>query len=73
MRETLSLGEEQLGLYENINLEQARQIGLLKEYAALLEQEAEEWEAQTEDRRRLAIFIEGALEIGCKTRGAAHE
>lgn len=41
LRETLSLREEQLGLYENISLEQARQIGLLKEYAALLRQEAE--------------------------------
>lgn len=40
-REVLSLRDEQLGLYENINLEQARQIGLLKEYAALLPQEAE--------------------------------
>lgn len=40
IREVLSLRDEQLGLYENINLEQARQIGLLKEYAALLRQEA---------------------------------
>ena len=40
LREILSLREEQLGLYENINLEQAGQIGLLKEYAALLRQEA---------------------------------
>lgn len=39
MRETLLLRDEQLGLYENINLEQARQIGLLKEYSALLQQE----------------------------------
>lgn len=29
-----------MGLYENINLEQAKQIGLLKEYAVLLRQEA---------------------------------
>lgn len=40
LREALSLRDEQLGLYENINMEQARQIGLLKEYAALLRQEA---------------------------------
>lgn len=40
IREVLSLRDEQLGLYENINLEQARQNGLLKEYAALLRQEA---------------------------------
>ena len=40
LRETLSLRDEQLGLYENINLEQAKQIGLLKEYAVLLRQEA---------------------------------
>ena len=40
LREILSLRDEQLGLYENINLEQARQNGLLKEYAALLRQEA---------------------------------
>ena len=40
LREALSLRDEQLGLYENINSEQARQIGLLKEYAALLRQEA---------------------------------
>jgi len=40
LREILSLRDEQLGLYENINLEQAKQIGLLKEYAALLRQEA---------------------------------
>ena len=39
LRETLLLRDEQLGLYENINLEQARQIGLLKEYSALLQQE----------------------------------
>lgn len=41
LREILSLRDEQLGLYENINMEQAKQIGLLKEYAALLRQEAE--------------------------------
>lgn len=41
LREALSLRDEQLGLYENINLEQAKQIGLLKEYAALLRQAAE--------------------------------
>lgn len=40
LREILSLRDEQLGLYENINMEQAKQIGLLKEYAALLRQEA---------------------------------
>ena len=40
LREALSLRDEQLGPYENINSEQARQIGLLKEYAALLRQEA---------------------------------
>ena len=40
LREILSLRDEQLGLYENINLEQAKQIGLLKEYAVLLRQEA---------------------------------
>lgn len=39
LRETLLLRDEQLGLYENINLEQARQIGLLKEYSAFLQQE----------------------------------
>lgn len=39
LRETLLLRDEQLGLYENINLEQTRQIGLLKEYSALLQQE----------------------------------
>ena len=41
LREILSLRDEQLGLYENINMEQAKQIGLLKEYPALLRQEAE--------------------------------
>lgn len=35
--EFLSLRDEQLGIYENINLEQARQISLLKEYAAMLQ------------------------------------
>lgn len=40
LREILSLRDEQLGLYENINMEQAKQIGLLKEYAASLRQEA---------------------------------
>ena len=40
LREILSLRDEQLGLYENINSKQARQISLLKEYAALLRQEA---------------------------------
>lgn len=39
-KEILALRDEQLGAYESINLEQARQIGLLKEYAALLRQEA---------------------------------
>ena len=39
LRETLLLRDEQLGLYENINLEQARQIGLLKEYSAFIQQE----------------------------------
>ena len=39
LREALSLRDEQLGLYENINMEQARQIGLLKEYSAFLQQE----------------------------------
>lgn len=40
LREVLALRDEQLGIYESINLEQSRQIGLLKEYAALLRQEA---------------------------------
>lgn len=40
LQKVLSLRDEQLGIYESINLEQSRQIGLLKEYAALLRQEA---------------------------------
>lgn len=39
-REILALRDEQLDLYESINYEQAKQIGLMKEYAAMLRQEA---------------------------------
>lgn len=40
LREVLALRDEQLEVYENLHREQARQIALLKEYAALLRQEA---------------------------------
>ena len=37
-------------------------------------EESAAWEAQAEDRRSLAVFLEGAFKIACKTQeDTAHE